>query len=140
MSIANSTDIDMPFHYSGSSFSEGATRSTARRLRRTRQHLGSYRHDLLVAIRVVNNIEREMIKAEWENWLLDENTRCKQLEMILREDQTGISPTMWIRGINPQPALDAQNKEKRESLKQWQKEYCGSCLREREMLFEHRER
>src|SRR5271154_7385946 len=85
MDIANATDLDYPYQMAGTSFSETATRSTARRLRRTRQHLGSYRHDLIVAMRVVNNVEREILKAEWENWLLDENTRSKQVQMMIRE-------------------------------------------------------
>ncbi|EHK99257.1 putative protein SIP3 [Glarea lozoyensis 74030] len=49
----------------GALFSSTPTRSTARRLHRTRQNLGSYRHDLIVAMRVVNSIEREMIQADF---------------------------------------------------------------------------
>ncbi|KAI9873977.1 MAG: SNF1-interacting protein, partial [Pleopsidium flavum] len=75
LDIANITDMDAPYHSPTTSTSTG---STARRLRRTRQHLGSYRHDLLVAMRVVNSVEQEMLRAEWENWLLDETNRCKQ--------------------------------------------------------------
>ena len=135
--------MDTPYQSTGTSFSESATRSTARRLRRTRQHLGSYRHDLLVAMRLVNNVEREMLKAEWENWLLDENTRCKQVHMMLREDQTNISPTKRIKGANPQQVFDAKEKDrmsKRENLRRWQEEYCGSCQREQKLLFEGRQR
>jgi hypothetical protein len=135
--------MDTPYQSAGISFSEGATRSTARRLRRTRQHLGSYRHDLLVAMRLVNNIEREMMRAEWENWLLDENTRCKQVQMMLREDQKNVSPTKRVKGADPQQVLDAKEKDrmsKRENLRRWQEEYCGSCQREQELLFEGRQR
>lgn len=135
--------MDTPYQSAGISFSESATQSTARRLRRTRQHLGSYRHDLLVAVRLVNNVEREMMRAEWENWLLDENTRCKQVQTMLREDQKNISPTKRIKGAGPQQILDAEDKDhisKREKLKRWQEEYCGSCQREQELLFEGRQR
>jgi hypothetical protein len=141
--ITNITDMDTPYQSAGSSFSESATRSTARRLRRTRQHLGSYRHDLLVAVRLVNNVEREMMRAEWENWLLDENTRCKQVQMMLREDQMNMSPTKRIKGADPQQVLDAKEKDKMnkmENLRRWQEEYCGSCQREQELLFEGRQR
>lgn len=62
--ITNVTDMDASYETAGVSFSEKTTKSTAKRLRRTRQHLGSYRHDLLVAMRVVNNVEREMMRAE----------------------------------------------------------------------------
>lgn len=141
--IANITDMDTPYQSAGASFSESASRSTARRLRRTRQHLGSYRHNLLVAVRLVNNVEREMIRAEWENWLLNENTRCKQVQMMLRENQTNISPTKRFKGADPQRVFDAKEKDKMskmENLRRWQEEYCGSCQREQELLIEGRQR
>jgi hypothetical protein len=141
--IANITDMDTPYQSAAASFSETATQSTARRLRRTRQHLGTYRHDLLVAMRLVNNVEREMMRAEWENWLLDENTRCKQVQMMLREDQKNISPTKRIKGAGSQQVFDAKEKDrlsKRENLRRWQQEYCRSCQREQELLFEGRQR
>lgn len=141
--IANITDMDTPYQSAGTSFSESATRSTARRLRRTRQHLGTYRHDLLVAMRLVNNVEREMMRAEWENWLLDENTRCKQVQIMLREDQKNTSPTKRIKEAGSQQVFDAKEKDrlsKRENLRRWQEEYCRSCQREQELLSEGRQR
>lgn len=129
--------MDLPYQAAGTSFSETATRSTAKRLRRTRQHLGSYRHDLMVAMRVVNNVEQEMIRAEWENWLLDENTRCKQVAMMLRESRVNISPTNKIKGADGQRVLEALEKDKLEkvdNLRKWQEEYCGSCRKEHELL------
>lgn len=139
--IANLTDLDSPFQTAGTSFSESATRSTARRLRRTRQHLGSYRHDLLVAVRVVNNVEREMMRAEWENWLLDENSRCKQVQMMLRENRTNISPNRRIKGADSQQVIEAQERErigKLDDLKRWREEYCGSCKLEQDLLLQGR--
>ena len=81
--IANETDMDAPFETAGTTLSSSSGRAAARRMRRTRQRLGSYRHDLLVAMRVVNSIEREMVQSEWENWLTDETMRCDQLKMVL---------------------------------------------------------
>lgn len=63
-----------------------STGSTARRLRRTREHLGTYRHDLMVAMRVVNGIEQEVIQAEWEDWIVGETMRCAQMETIMAKD------------------------------------------------------
>ncbi|EEY20612.1 conserved hypothetical protein [Verticillium alfalfae VaMs.102] len=84
--VTNSTDLDAPFEGAGSTLTSASSRATARRIRRTRQRLGSYRHDLLVAMRVVNSIEREMVQSEWENWLADETTRCDQLRTVLGEE------------------------------------------------------
>ena len=61
------------------------TSRAARRLYRTRQHLGTYRHDLLVAMRVVNSIEKEVIQAEWEDWVSGENNRCTQMGKMMAD-------------------------------------------------------
>ncbi|KAL2260982.1 hypothetical protein VTK26DRAFT_4845 [Humicola hyalothermophila] len=105
-SLVNSTmtsstsDLDAPYDHllqpsssssssSSSSFSSGASRATARRLRRMRQRLGGYRHDLLVAMRVVNGVEREMVQAEWEAWLEGEAWRCEQVKELLSDEGEG---------------------------------------------------
>lgn len=137
--LTNVTDLDLSYQYAGVSFSETATRATAQRLRRTRQHLGSYRHDLMIAMRVVNNVEREMIKAEWENWLLDENMRCKQVEVLLRELPNNTSKSKKSKPVSQQ-VLDAQAKERTrlDDLRQWQREYCASCKLEQDMTVNER--
>lgn len=128
MNIANMTDMDSPYQLAGVPFSEKATKSTARRLRRTRQHLGSYRHDLIVAMRVVNNVEREMMKAEWENWLLDENARCRQAQALLQEDGGS------AKGKGKQKVLDSNPRGDLAELRTWHEEYCGSCRLEQDRL------
>ena len=133
------TDIDASYKHAGASFSETATRSSARRLRRTRQHLGSYRHDLLVAMRVVNSVEREMMRAEWENWLIDENTRCKQVQMMLRENRVSMSSSKRVAASGSQIGMDAEEKERRlQVFWRWHEEYCGSCRKEQDLLVQGR--
>ncbi|TVY23566.1 putative PH domain-containing protein [Lachnellula hyalina] len=135
--IANITDLDSPYQMAGTLHSETVTSSTARRLRRTRQHLGSYRHDLVVAMRVVNNIEREMMQAEWENWLLDENMKCKQVQTMLRENRTPTTPNKKPKGAESQQVLDAKERErsgKMDEMRKWHEEYCTSCKLEQDML------
>ncbi|KAG4428712.1 hypothetical protein IFR05_015804 [Cadophora sp. M221] len=131
--IVNVTDLDSPYQMAGALFSERATQSTARRLRRTRQHLGSYRHDLMIAIRVVNNVEREMIRAEWENWLLDENQRCRQAQVMLRKDRM----SRRAKGAGSQQVLEIRERERKgrlDELRRWQEDYCGSCRLEQDRL------
>ena len=122
----------------GTSFSEAATRSTAQRLRRTRQSLGTYRHELMVALRVVNNIEREMLRAEWENWLLDENNRCRQVQTLLLENgRTPPALKKKTKGAKAQQIMESKERErtaKLDNLKVWHDEYCGSCRLEQELL------
>lgn len=82
-----------------------STRSV-RRLHRTRQNLGTHRHDLLVALRVVNRIEKEVVEAEYKNWLLDETHKCSKVRALLEE---------------------AGGKGKEEQVEAWVKGYCGDC-------------
>lgn len=138
--ISNVTDLDSPYQYAGVPFSETATRATAQRLRRTRQHLGTYRHDLMIAMRVVNSVEREMMRAEWENWLLDENTRCKQVELLLKEPPNSTSKSKRSKSVESQQVLESQAKEKSrlDGLRRWQQDYCGSCQLEQDMIVKER--
>jgi hypothetical protein len=91
----------------------------------------------MVAMRVVNNVEREMMRAEWENWLLDENARCKQAQVLLRESRANSSPNKKTKGTDAQKILEAKERERKDKLdvlRAWQEEYCGSCKLEQELL------
>ncbi|GME25198.1 hypothetical protein GTA08_BOTSDO03488 [Neofusicoccum parvum] len=91
-----------------------STRATSTRLHRTRQNLAAYRHDLLVAMRLVNRVEREVLQAEWENWVLDENVRCRRVgDMIRKRNET-------------EGGIDA--------VVEWWEGYCGDCSRALEGL------
>lgn len=79
------------------------------------------------------------MKAEWENWLLDENTRCKQVQMMLREDRTTVNKRG--KGADSQQVLELKDRERSgrlDELRRWQDEYCGSCHLEQEMLLDGR--
>jgi hypothetical protein len=138
--IANATDIDAPSEDAGNMLSTTASRATARRLRRARQSLGTYRHDLLVAMRVVNGVEAQMIQSEWENWLADESAQCDQVRAMLRLEG-GTSAA----GEAKRPAASADSTggpdkgRRREALKLWHEQYCGSCEMERQALLAARD-
>ncbi|TKA77329.1 hypothetical protein B0A49_02123 [Cryomyces minteri] len=116
------TDMDSPHALAGSYLSEYPAKATARRLHRTRQHLGTYRHDLLVAMRVVNNIEQEMVKAEWENWLLDENVKCRRVGQMLS------------KGGEAETNADQEVLNQWDGVGAWYQEYCGSCKDEWDLV------
>ncbi|KAF2826217.1 hypothetical protein CC86DRAFT_406510 [Ophiobolus disseminans] len=94
-----------------------STQST-RRLHRTRQNLGSHRHNLLVALRVVNRIEKEVVEAEYENWLLDETHKC---------DRVGAM-------------IEGSSKGKEKEVEAWVKGYCGDCRSNLKSVEESRKR
>ncbi|KAK3723516.1 SNF1-interacting protein [Vermiconidia calcicola] len=58
---------------------------TGARLHRSRDAMARYRHDLLVALKVVNRIERDMVLAEWEDWVQAEEKKCARVESMLVE-------------------------------------------------------
>ncbi|KAF4977486.1 hypothetical protein FZEAL_6005 [Fusarium zealandicum] len=130
--LLDAADMDTPWEDVGAGLSTRSSRSTARRLRRTRQRLGTYRHDLLVAMRVVNSIEREMLQSEWENWLVDEKSLCDELDTMLRSEdrrkdqKKGAEPGKRDKG-SPQKVMEPISAKRRESLGQWRDSYCGSC-------------
>jgi hypothetical protein len=76
---------------------------TLSRLQRTRHHFGTYRHDLLVALRVIDRVEKDTIIAEWESWVRSEVGRCRASKLIVDE-----------------AASD-------EGMREWWRSYCGSC-------------
>lgn len=99
---------------SKSSSSSSAGRSSlALKVQQTRQRLGSYRHDLLVAMRVINSIEKEMIKGEWERWIREEVRRCGLVKDLVEETE---------RGSN-----SIENNIDNQELSRRYLDYCGSC-------------
>ncbi|KAH6849949.1 hypothetical protein B0I37DRAFT_370304 [Chaetomium sp. MPI-CAGE-AT-0009] len=107
-------------------FGASATsQATARRLRRVRQRMGAYRHDLLVAMRVVNKVELEMLQSEWESWLAAETRRCELARDLLAGDGTGGGGGGGERGQVPlqQSIVQGEGGE-------WFEEYCTSCAAE----------
>ncbi|KIW06268.1 uncharacterized protein PV09_02740 [Verruconis gallopava] len=76
---------------------------TISRLQKTRDNFGTYRHNLLVALKVIERVEKETISAEWESWIRKEVGRCRASKKIVQESGGD------------------------DSLSNWWKEYCGSC-------------
>lgn len=105
--------------------SNSPPKSEARRIQRTRRKLGLYRHDLLVAMRVVDAIEREVIQAEWERWVQGEHRRCRQIAAMLGHKN----------GTNTMTMAEWTGKWREEEVQKWYGDYCASCRREYERLF-----
>jgi VAD1 Analog of StAR-related lipid transfer domain/BAR domain of APPL family/PH domain len=107
-------DLDAPLS------SDSVSSHEARRIQQTRRKLAIYRHDLLVAMRVVNSVEREVIQTEWESWVQSENRRCRQLGAVL--------------GSEKNDTVVEELGGRKEEVKKWYGEYCDSCRREGERL------
>ncbi|KAF2640639.1 hypothetical protein P280DRAFT_469369 [Massarina eburnea CBS 473.64] len=94
---------------SSSPLSSTSSLHASRRLHHTRQNLGSHRHDLLVALRVINRIEKEVVAAEYENWLVDETMKCERVGALLGERKI------------------AEKKVEKKEVEEWVRGYCGDC-------------
>lgn len=125
----NIRNEDAPHQPHQQSFMRPSQTSAARRLQRSRENLGHQRHDLLVAMRVVNTIEREVVQAEFENWLLEENVRCKHLGAILRQNNTEV---LAEKNGNGQHVMMDGGPRRLEETRTWQQQYCQSCKEELE--------
>lgn len=93
---------------------------------------------------MVNSVEREMIQSEWENWLIDENSRCDQVQLALREPDAPASSSSRSKkekaGAGGQKVLQDKGDDKKwEALKLWHEEYCGSCKQDQDALMIERE-
>lgn len=89
-----------------------SSHQVGRRLTRTRDSIARYRHDLLVALRVVNRVERDVVLAEWEDWVRAEDKKCARIEAMVRGGKKG----------------DGVSKEQAEEvLGKGFDEYCSSC-------------
>jgi hypothetical protein len=118
--------------------------------------MGAYRHDLLVAMRVVNKIESEMVHSEWESWLAGETGRCERVRELLARDDSGSGSgeekgqQVPVQSIIPGSHFGGQGaegggggdengggeKQRRAALREWFSEYCGSCAAEQRSVWE----
>lgn len=136
--LAKLTDMDAPWDESGSTLAP-SSRSAARRIRRTRQRLGTYRHDLLVAMRVVNSIEREMMQSEWETWLANENSLCNELGQVLGKDDKLKEQLSYAgQSVEGQKVWEPIPDHHIQELRQWQKSHCSSCKADYETVMRNR--
>ncbi|KAK4636323.1 hypothetical protein CLAFUW4_01433 [Fulvia fulva] len=69
---------------SSTSVDPGSANAAAARFHRSRESLARQRHDLLVALRVVNHVEKDIVLAEWEEWVRAEGKKCAKVEGMLR--------------------------------------------------------
>ena len=100
--------------------------SMAPELQRSRQQLGFRRHDLLVALRVVNSIEKELLKAEWQRWVVGENIRCRQLGLLLKKGHDR-PPTEGEGTLLGSDSPLNMTLEGRVEVNEWYEDYCNSC-------------
>lgn len=93
----------VPISALGAALSSPSARAMERRLRRSRDRFGAHRHELLIALRLVNRLERETVAAEYENWIESENRICRTMNAMQVGDATD-----WLRAYCASCGEDAQ--------------------------------
>ncbi|KAL8673367.1 MAG: hypothetical protein Q9168_002214 [Polycauliona sp. 1 TL-2023] len=126
-----STELDPPTNPEKAQ--DAGNKGSFDRLGRSRRRLGSQRHDLLVAMRVINSIERELVDAEWEGWVMDENAKCQQVKNLMGRNRTASfdRDVSAQTGNHPPVGMDSLD---RTQVMSWHGVYCGSCAQEKEMM------
>ncbi|KLJ08304.1 hypothetical protein EMPG_16254 [Blastomyces silverae] len=124
-----SADLPRAITTSATKSKDSRAKSATQQLQRTRERLGIYRHNLLVALRVVNRIEKEVIQAEWERWLLQETQKCQVIEILLNDRER-----LHDRGESDDIVSDFEKRFAAADIKDWYQDYCLSCQRELEKV------
>lgn len=111
-------------------YAKAVSSTSAGRLRtqKARQRLGVYRHDLLVSMRVVDSVERELVASEWESWVEDERRGCARVGDALKSSKGKDA------NVNAQRLLGWGVKDREVEVRKWYDDYCASCSRESEKL------
>lgn len=63
-----------------SEYGDSQTRETAKNLKKFIQEIAVKRNELLVHLNMLNQMEEEIAKGEWQNWLLNELQRCEFIQ------------------------------------------------------------
>lgn len=69
-------DLTDPNYDSSPEFVVPTAREKASKLRSIRQQLSVIRHELLVSLRTVNMVEKDLVEGEWLTWLGEELYKC----------------------------------------------------------------
>lgn len=101
-------DLTDPNYDNAPEFTAPAARIKTSQLRSRRQQINVMRHELLVSLRSVNLVEKDLVEGEWMTWLGEELYRCDRAAQLLTE-------------------IPAAELEKRiEDLAKF-KDYCADC-------------
>lgn len=64
-------------------YADDPSRQVARRLRSAFQDVGIQRHELLVKLQLLNQVEKDLVISEYRNWIASEVRRCQYVQESL---------------------------------------------------------
>lgn len=77
----------------------------------------------------MNRIERDVVRAEYENWVRQEHGRCKKLGAVLNGGSGGKGSGEEVRELVARVGGAGV-----EDVRAWYKEYCAACREEERKL------
>ncbi|CAK9438631.1 uncharacterized protein LODBEIA_P28550 [Lodderomyces beijingensis] len=94
------------------------TLSVAKNLRSSFQDIGVKRHELLVQLKILNQMEKELAVAEYVNWLMSEIQRCDYMQ-----------ENIFVQLVNAEMTEKSSRARTRDSDPSIRKimEYCRDC-------------
>ncbi|RPA82114.1 hypothetical protein BJ508DRAFT_414367 [Ascobolus immersus RN42] len=149
--IGNTEAVSNPngrWEFAGRDFGSSATKRMAQALKRKRQNLAVYRNNLLVSLRLINRYEQDVVRAQWESWLVEENRKCAVVKnnfgrllekKAAQSSQQSSAATPFSSGQRGEqkPLGNFENKtneELRAKVAETLGDYCRSCSEELESL------
>jgi hypothetical protein len=150
--IGNTEAVANPngrWQFAGRDYGNSATKRMAQALKRKRQNLAVYRNNLLVSLRLINRYEQDVVRAQWESWLVEENRKCavvrNNLGRLLEkksaqssEQFSAATPFAQEQQWGQKPIGNFENNKTNEDLRTKVAEklgdYCRSCSEELEYL------
>ncbi|KAK7202564.1 hypothetical protein BZA70DRAFT_285386 [Myxozyma melibiosi] len=116
---------ESPIELSNAVYTDSVTQDAARRIWLARQKAGIERHQHVVAIRVISRVEKELVRAEWGNWLHAQRLKC---EDVLASREGGVAQREDLISSLVGVAADYAS-----NATEWERvvrEYCASCENE----------
>lgn len=145
--IGNTDAVTNPngkWEFAGRDYGNSATKRMAQTLKRKRQNLAVYRNNLLVSLRLINRYEQDVVRAQWESWLVEENRKCSLVKnqfsrLMERKSAQSTTPVALQNQSGRQKPLgkfgsNTTDEEVRVKVAETLGDYCQSCSEELESL------
>jgi hypothetical protein len=78
-------------------YADKVTKEMANTLKQNMWDIGVKRHDLMIQLKMLNQMETDLGMAEWKNWLMSELKRCELIQSLYFDSIENVSDslTLW---------------------------------------------
>lgn len=104
-----------------------------------RSRIGIARNQLIIELRTLNRLEKELVMAEWQAWLFDEVSMCTRLVDAMVYNSSPLVSGKGLRADDDDSQTAGQNKlfgDRPVRVRKALTYYCASCVAENKALRE----